>query len=89
MSYIPKLPPGTLILQLVECHFPYITRETFSNVSSVPLESLILKNNSMETIEQDAFSDFNFLRQLEISCEKKFGDVTKRRHDVNVIFGKI
>jgi hypothetical protein len=41
MSYIPKLPPGTLILQLVECHFPYITRETFSNVSSVPLESLI------------------------------------------------
>jgi hypothetical protein len=53
MSYIPKLPPGTLILQLVECHFPYITRETFSNVSSVPLESLILKNNSMETIEQE------------------------------------
>jgi hypothetical protein len=56
MSYIPKLPPGTLILQIVDCHFPYITRETFSNVSSVPLESLILKNNSMETIEQDAFS---------------------------------
>jgi hypothetical protein len=27
MSYIPKLPPGTLILQLVDCHFPYITRE--------------------------------------------------------------
>jgi phage protein D len=23
-----------------------------------------LKNNSMETIEQDAFSDFNFLRKL-------------------------
>lgn len=86
MSYIPKLPPGTLILQLVDCHFPYITRETFSNVSSVPLESLILKNNSMETIEQDAFSDFNFLRKLEISYEKKLNktDLNRSFKSLNV-----
>lgn len=79
MSYIPKIPPGTVILHLDECHFPYITRETFSNVSSVPLESLILKKNSMETIEQDAFSDFKFLRKLAISYEKKLNRTDLKR----------
>jgi hypothetical protein len=55
-------------------------------VSSVPLESLILKNNSMETIEQDAFSYFNFLRKLEISYEKKLNktDLNRSFKSLNV-----
>ncbi|XP_052072798.1 toll-like receptor 13 [Mytilus californianus] len=72
LRYIPFLNESVLTLELRWCYLPHITRQTFQNISSNKIIHLAFKKyNSIRTISTDAFSDFKYLKTLEVSCEKQ------------------
>ncbi|XP_052074201.1 toll-like receptor 13 [Mytilus californianus] len=70
LHYIPALPRNIAKLTLKNNTLTLINQSVFSNISSIKLKTLCFENNSIETIEDDAFSDFKVLTELNITDEK-------------------
>ncbi|XP_052073481.1 toll-like receptor 13 [Mytilus californianus] len=70
--YIPSLKESVLALEIRISYLPYISRQTFQNISSNKIIRLAFKmNNSIQAISTDAFSDLRYLQTLEVSFESQ------------------
>ncbi|KAL3848386.1 hypothetical protein ACJMK2_019246 [Sinanodonta woodiana] len=77
MSYIPPLPSKTTGLVFNNNNLPWITRNTFSNITNLKLKVLLLSRCEIQNITSDALDNFN--STLEILDLTGNIDINKRQ----------
>ncbi|CAC5400566.1 unnamed protein product [Mytilus coruscus] len=70
LNFIPELPTTINILILNNNILTLINRRSFRNISSINLTTLRFENNSIEIIQADAFHDFKYISELNITGER-------------------
>ena len=68
--YIPPLPSYIKRLLFQSNYLPLVSRNTFENVNASHLSELLLKNDSIVNITQDAFSYLTGINSLDLSQNK-------------------
>lgn len=71
LTYVPIVPKYVRVLVLIDNTIPSVDKGTFQNVSRNKLKKLVLNNNKIETISNDAFSDINTIKVLVVGHERK------------------
>lgn len=69
LHYIPKIPVDITSLELKDNNLSTITAGSFQNISSNPVQQLILENNSVRKLSIDAFNMLKHIKVLEITNE--------------------
>ena len=71
MSFIPPLPVTITSLEFINGNLTQISDETFQNITNLKLNELLLKNDSIQWISEDAFSSLQYLKQFTISNNRQ------------------